>query len=111
MKQHGNNSTRSIDRFLGAGAILLTGILLLLMLKAPVTSVEAGMVVSADSFTVMSAATASKGQVASDEDALYIMDNHNGILLVYRVQKQAGIDRIVLIDGGFAADLFASASK
>ena len=108
MRQHSNNSTRNIDCFLGVGAMLLTGILLLLLLKAPVTSVEAGMVVSADSFTVMSAAPASKGQIASDEDALYIMDNHNGILLVYRVQKQAGIDRIVLIDGGFAADLFAS---
>ena len=100
-----------MDRFLGAGAMLLTAVLLILLLKAPVTAVEAGMVVSADSFTVMSAATASKGQIASDEHALYIMDNHNGILLVYRVQKQAGTDRITLIDGGFAADLFASSPK
>jgi hypothetical protein len=105
------NPARNCDLFLGIGAMVLTGILLVLLLKTPVTSVQAGMVVSADSFTVMSAATASKMQVSSDEHALYIMDNHNGILLVYRVQKQGGAERIILIDGGFATDLFASIRK
>ena len=105
------NSNHVTDRVLGSSAVLLAIVLGLLFLRAPEPIVEAGMVVSADSFTVMTAAARTGGQTASDEDALYIMDNHHGILLVYRTRNQAGADRIELIDGGFVSDLFATARK
>ncbi len=105
------NPNRTTDRFLGSTALLLAIVLGLLFLRTPEPIVEAGVVVSADSFTVMTAAARTGGQTASDEDALYIMDNHHGILLIYQTRNQAGSDRIELVDGGFVADLFATARK
>ena len=88
----------------------MLGCLAFLLLQAPAPAVEAGMIVSDETFTLMTAAARTDGTV-TDEDALYIIDNHNGILLVYRAQMQGGVERIVLVDGGFVDDLFATVRK
>ena len=106
-----NNSNHATDRVLGSTAVLFAVVLGLLCLRTPEPIVEAGMVVSADSYTVMTAAAQTGGQTVSDEDALYIMDNHHGVLLIYRTRNQAGTDRIELVDGGFISDLFATVRK
>ena len=110
MKPHSKPTRRPFsptDRLLGLGAIVMLGFLALLLAKSPSPAVEAGMVVSSDTFTLMTAAARTGGTI-TDEDALYIIDNHNGILLVYRTQVQGGAERIVLVDGGFVEDLFAT---
>lgn len=88
----------------------MLGLLAFLLTQSPAPTVEAGMIVSGESFTLMTAA-ARTGGVVTDEDALYIIDNHNGILLVYRTQTQGGTERIVLVDGGFVDDLFSTVRK
>ena len=85
----------------------MLGFLAFLLVQAPAPAVEAGMVVSSETFTLMTAA-ARTGRTVTDEDALYVIDNHNGILLIYRAQMQGGAERIVLVDGGFVDDLFAT---
>jgi len=97
----------SADRILGLGAVAMLGFLAFLLVQAPAPAVEAGMVVSSETFTLMTAAARTGGTV-TDEDALYVIDNHNGILLIYRAQMQGGAERIVLVDGGFVDDLFAT---
>lgn len=111
MNTNTTNTNHAIDRVLGSAALVLVVILGLLLLRTPEPIVEAGMVVTADSFTVMTAPARTGGQTSSDEDVLYVMDNHHGILLVYQARNQAGSDRIELVDGGFVADLFATARK
>ena len=105
------NTNRTTDRVLAATAMLLAIVIGLLFLRTTEPIVEAGVVVSADSFTIMTAAARTGGQTTSDEDVLYIMDNHHGILLIYQTRNQANADRIELVDGGFVADLFDTARK
>ncbi len=105
------NPKRMSDRFLGSTAVLLVVVLGLLFLRTPQPVVEAGVVVSADAFTMMTAAARDAGQNSGNEDVLYIMDNHHGILLIYQARSVANNDRIELIDGGFVSDLFATVRK
>jgi len=102
------NDTSTIRRIQGM-LVVSAGVLLICILavigRDPTPRVEAGMVSSDDSFTIMTA-PARSGTGTSKSDLLYVIDNHNGILLTYRSVQAGAVTKINLVDGGFIDYLF-----
>lgn len=89
-----------------ASAVVLSGILVVqLSERVEPNAAEAAMVIARENFTLLTA------EVRSGEEALFVLDNTTGTLLVYRLevsrgslQPAGGIRLAEIFDGGDAED-------
>ena len=100
-------TTRRLQLMLASSALVLLVCILVVIGRDPTPRVEAGMVASDDSFTLMTAPARTGGGMEKT-DLLYVIDNFNGILLIYRSATTGATTKINLVDGGFIDHLFES---
>ncbi len=100
-------TTRRLQFMLASSAVVLLVCILVVIGRDPAPRVEAGMVASDDSFTLMTA-PARTGGGTEKTDLLYVIDNFNGILLTYRFTTTGATTKINLVDRGFIEHLFDS---
>lgn len=97
--------SRRVRLALSCSALTMAAAILLLIGRSPDTRVEAGLVASDDTFTLMTA-PGKTGAGDGKSDLLYVTDNDNGVLLVYRATKNGPATKISLVDGGLIGQLF-----
>ncbi|MEE2719753.1 MAG: hypothetical protein VX727_08200 [Planctomycetota bacterium] len=90
---------------LASTAMAMAAGILLLIGQSPEPRVEAGLVASDDTFTLMTAAGRT-GNGDGQSDLLYVIDNDNGVLLAYRATQNGPSMNITLVDGGLIGHLF-----
>lgn len=89
-------------------AALLVVLLVISIGRIPVQTVEAGMVASDDTFTMMTSPARTAPNTTSGSELLYVIDNDHDILLAYRQSGVGPKQKITLIDGGFIDHLFSA---
>ena len=100
-----HSSCRPTKLLLSGTAVAMAACILLLMGQSPEPRVEAGLVASDDTFTLMTAAGRT-GSGDGKSELLYVIDNDNGILLAYRATQNGPSMNITLVDGGRVGHLF-----
>ena len=99
------STTRGVRTLLSCTALTLAACIVLLIGRSTSPRVEAGMIASDDTFTLMTA-PARSGTADGKSDLLHVTDNDNGVLLVYRATQAGASMKITLVDGGFIDQLF-----
>ncbi len=100
-----NPASRRTKIMLSSTALAMAACILLLIGQSPEPRVEAGLVASDDTFTLMTAAGRT-GSGDGKSDLLYVIDNDNGVLLAYRASQNGPSMNITLVDGGLIGYLF-----
>jgi len=92
------NNTQLACYALLASALVLGGLLLTRLTDGLATPAQASNVISKDNFTLLTAKT------RADEEALFVLSNRTGRLLIYELQL--GDRRLELVGGGNMREVF-----
>ena len=100
------------ERYLTATLWIVVLLLITSWVRQPAGTIlptaMAGQVASRGGFTLLSASSGDQ-RVPDQADAIYVLDHHRGMMLVYTIADLGGSPRVEMLDGGRIEVLFERA--